>query len=350
MSSWGIGMQSALRLRAVSSEVCKLAGSWIWTSSSGKKYTLKVILADIETEYGKKLWCIKNDAGNILAMVNGYLLCEWLELDMLMTLSPSISLQAASIALVSSGLDEFLIPNRRGQILIEENTHIETHGDFVNIAISSEHDEAQLYALKKCLTLGLSSQLLIQHVHLKDIQKLPIKFDPKSDRIKWADIDVCVEMGSVCLPIQQVRLLKRGSLLLLSGTYAEHSILRLKTNLAEIDIQENAELDKWVVTEIHQLERNLADQPEFLSSGNQILKNNSMYIDDIPVKLSIQLSQAKVRFMDLMHLEVGALIALETPTDLKVDIICNDIPIAQGCLVELDGKLAVELQSIRQTP
>jgi flagellar motor switch/type III secretory pathway protein FliN len=267
-----------------------------------------------------------------------------------MTLNPSISLQAASIAIASNRLSEFLMLNRTCQISIEEHIHIETRGDFVNVVISSEHDETLPCTLKKCLSLDVSSQILIQHFHLKSIQKLLIKFDSKSDRVKWAGIDVCVEMGNVCLPIQQVRLLRRGSLLLLSGTYAEHSILRLKTDLAEIDIQENVELGKWVVTEIHQLEENLVDQPEFLSSSNQVLKNNSMYIDDIPVKISIQISQAKVRFMDLMQLEVGALIALEIPADLKVDIICSDILIAQGCLVELDGRLAVELQNIRQTP
>jgi flagellar motor switch/type III secretory pathway protein FliN len=343
-------MKSALLLRAAPTDVSKLMGSWGWAATGGQQYILKIIATDIKAGYDNKLWCIKDDVGNILATVNDSLLCEWLELDMLMALNPLISSRAASVALTSQQLDEFLSPKGCGRILIEEKSCAEVQGDFINIEVSLGHDESQLYVKRKCLHLGLSSQILFQHVHLKTIRKLPEKFDSKSDRVKWVDSDVCVEVGNVCLPIQQIALLERGSLLLLSGIYAEFSILRLKTNLIEVDIQENTELAKWMVIEVRRLEMAPVDQQEFLSSEDQVLANNSMYIGDIPVNIKVQLVQAKVKFMDLMQLEVGTFIALETPDELKVDIICNDIPIAQGYLVELDGKLAVEVQSIRPMP
>lgn len=341
-------MRSVLHFRSIPADISGLMGVWGWATTNEEQYILKIIAADAEIWCKEKTWCIKDGAGNILARINGRLLCEWLELDVLMTLSPLVSLRAACIALISRNLDEFLNPSRCGQISIEESSCAAVEGDCISVEMILHREESPLYATRS-LHLGLSRQVLLQHMRLKTLQKNPIAFDPDPNELKGLSNEFCIEIGSISLSIEEIALLERGCLLLLSKTHAENTTIRLKSKSIDVDIQESAEHGKWKVTAVRQTESDHADRQEFLSHANKSFGNSSMHIDDIPVDIKIQLAQAKVKFMNLKQLEVGSFVTLETPDELKVNIIFNGVSIAQGCLVELDGNLAVEVQSIRNT-
>lgn len=354
MSKWlnyinAENMRSSLQIRSVPVDVAQFGGSWGWRSTNGQQYIIKVAAAKNKPGRVERTWCIASGAGDCVALVNANNLCDWLDLNQLMMLNPVISLQAASIALVQNDLVGFLSNKAYEKFTIKNDRAEADAAELIHIELQLAHCENQISSKKKPLCLFLSIQILREHLHSKSIYKLAADDLAIIENTRRVGHGLYIEVGCVSLTMQQVQSLVCGSLLLIPGRYTKQKTLCLKTKSIEITIEESEKCDEWSVIEVRHLPMHSIEQSECISSANSNSESGSMSIDDIPVTIKIQLAQADIKMVDLKRIELGAVVTLETPDDLKVDIVCNDIMIAQGCLVELDGQLAVEIQNVRQS-
>ncbi|PUE48518.1 hypothetical protein B9Z45_16095 [Limnohabitans sp. 2KL-17] len=342
-------MQLTHCFRTIPIEAATLAGEWAWYLNGHQYFRLKIKSATSTSYSGKNIWNIKDAANQLLAQADANDLCEWIELRQLLELDTVIAAQAVSIALADHQLNKLINDEDSRFIYIESECEALKELNFMSVEVYSDYEEDQRKAKKNPLIMHLSTHVLMRHFHKKNLRKLAINYQPIVDIATWRTDEVCAELGTIQLKVQDIAVLKCGSLLLLSGHYVEQSILRLKTKLMEIDLQESQEFGKWTILEVRHSISPEIEQQEYVSSPIQRSESDSMDINDIPVNIKIQLAQANVKISDLMRIEPGAIIAIETTDDFKVNLVCNEISIAQGCLVELDGRLAVEILSIRQT-
>ena len=69
-------------------------------------------------------------------------------------------------------------------------------------------------------------------------------------------------------------------------------------------------------------------------------------INDIPVRLSVEMGSKKLTIRDLLDLARGSIVELDNPANEPMNILCNGYLIAQGEVVVVDEKYGVRITEI----
>ena len=67
---------------------------------------------------------------------------------------------------------------------------------------------------------------------------------------------------------------------------------------------------------------------------------------DVPVTLTVELGSCQMSMKDILQLDVGSLIELETMADAPVDILINHKKIAKGEIVVLEDRIGIRIIEI----
>ena len=134
----------------------------------------------------------------------------------------------------------------------------------------------------------------------------------------------------------------------------------LYSQIELVDGQYHLAINRWERTMTN--ETMIADDDELISddmevsyqddeSGTQATGNSEETTDaemlpvgDIPLKIDVHLGSIKFAVKDLHKIVEGKLYPIHSPCKGQVQLMHNDMEIARGQLVEVDGKLAIEIQ------
>jgi flagellar motor switch protein FliN len=67
---------------------------------------------------------------------------------------------------------------------------------------------------------------------------------------------------------------------------------------------------------------------------------------DVPVTLTVELGSCQMSMKEILHLDVGSLIELDTLADAPVDVLINHKRIAKGEIVVLEDKIGIRIIEI----
>ncbi|WP_086929866.1 FliM/FliN family flagellar motor switch protein [Agarilytica rhodophyticola] len=106
------------------------------------------------------------------------------------------------------------------------------------------------------------------------------------------------------------------------------------------DNEEALDADEWpendtLVTGVDSLQNN----PN-TDSGTT---NNLSYFDELPLEFNVRLGSFALSYRDACNLSPGDLFKLDSPLKGQVEILCQNRVVACGDLVDIDGKLGVEI-------
>lgn len=337
-------MKLKMSLRTVPINASKLAGCWVWKKGGEQCYILKINTAKVQAFYGEKKWAIRDEAGRLLALVDAWRLCKWVGLDELYILDAAISMRSASIAIASDDLNLLIKHQNQPKYKIEENFDAKELIGFVDVEIITQKDGGNTQFEERSVFLKMPAEALIQKFELYGVKRQSSECATGISVVNFIDEVVCLEVGAIDVDMRQIAGFQRGSLLLIPGCHVE--FLCLKTISTNINLQSGDKPNEWMVVDIRDVVLSEENRYHSASIISQIESEFPMSIDGITVNIKIQLTQAKIKSVDLKRLEPGAIVVIETPADLPVDLLCNEVTIAKGCLVELDGQLAVEILSI----
>ncbi|QCI26621.1 flagellar motor switch protein FliN [Buchnera aphidicola (Thelaxes californica)] len=81
-------------------------------------------------------------------------------------------------------------------------------------------------------------------------------------------------------------------------------------------------------------------------NDSDITNNNRIYIDNIPLKITIELGTLKMQIKDLLHLKKNSVLTLEQEIGSPLNILINNHVIAQGEIVVIDNKYGIRIINI----
>lgn len=336
-------------LRSIPMNVEQLAGLWEWTTDSERKYVLKVSATKIRSAYSCLNFGINSSDGHLIAQIDAYHLCRWLRLEQLIVLNQKIAIQAASIGLMKDQLGKLIGCNDQSIAIAELDPMNLEVNNFVEVTLSHASSEEICASKNISLNFLLSIQILLKLINSGEIKKPSTNSAGTNLFEHFAENHFSIEVGVVSIKIQQVKNLACGDFLLLHKQHANQFTLRIRSKMIEVDVQEGSGFNEWVIIAVHHLNSPETEQWECISLNDRLGKGNLMNVDDISIELSVRLAKAKIKSVDLMRLEPGAIIVMEVIDGPAVDIVCNEKIIAKGYLVDLDGQLAVEIHKICQS-
>ena len=344
-------MSTLPTIRSISKHTAELVGIWNWSTYGHRQWQLQIKLPDQQTHNKGPLWRItaRWDEDLLLGIVCADDLCRWLGLEQLMKLDPAIAIEATCIALQQDQLVKFFGCTDFAAITIDNIEYSHELSLFMDVQITALEDESQNELNKKSVSLYIPIELLAQHLRDRTIQTATTDIILTTELLSRVQADIILELGHITLSSRQLKALSPGCLMLMSGAYVDQGILRAKVGVWVIDISEKQEEHIWMIENIHQSQPDhMQHENDFLST-TQTSDKNQMNIDNVPVNIKVILAHANIKFSDLTKIQPGALIEIGTTQNATVKLMCNEVQIAQGQLVELDGRLAVEISMIFQT-
>lgn len=218
---------------------------------------------------------------------------------------------------------------------------------------SSDVDLKVKLAVEKSTCLNL-----IHHKRFKSVQLKPLA--------KEISISTPISLGSVNVGMVEASQLQSGDLIFLSQTKFNANgsgVLPFGpfTLFAQIELVENQyhlAINRW--------ERNMTDETTFAddelisddmevsyhddeddaqhAASEESDDSEQLPVGDLPLKIDVRLGSIKFAVKDLHKIVEGKLYPISSPAKGSVQLMHNDMEIARGQLVEVDGKLAVEIQ------
>lgn len=342
-------MRTLPSIRSIPVHAADLVGSWNYPIDSHKQWHLQIKLTDWKTSPEGPHCRIMNEKGCTLGIVRADSLCRWLNIEQLMELDPHIAIQAVSIALVQDRLAQFLGATQFLAITSDQIQYSQELPFYMDIQITAPDLDIQNKSNKNVISLYVPVEMLVQQVRAQTIQAINTDIHLAPSLKNRMHADIALEIGYVTLPPRQLAALSPGCLLLMSGDYVDQGVLHAKVGPIIISISEQQEENTWMIEGIYQSQPYHTQQHKIVPlSATQNPNQNEMNIDNIPMNIKIQLAHANIKFSEITKLQPGALINIDVTQDPIVSLMCNDVQIAQGHLVELDGRLAVEISTILQ--
>jgi type III secretion system YscQ/HrcQ family protein len=182
--------------------------------------------------------------------------------------------------------------------------------------------------------------------------------------LRW---DAPVNIGCLTLPLSECSRLEQGDLVFLEEIFfsnAGEGRIRLARLTADVTLEDlgdhyqltiqrwntnmngntnmNAEDYSYESDEL--IEEDTAMPMEDEDSDEQLPRATEAPITDVPLKLSVKLGSIHFTLDELNRMVEGKIYALDSVCPGKVQLMARGIEVARGQLVEVDGKLAVEIQ------
>lgn len=120
------------------------------------------------------------------------------------------------------------------------------------------------------------------------------------------------------------------------SVYFEHSVLAAMCDTVKITTSENVKVKEVRL-------------PKFVenkeANANQALQNLDLILN-VPLKVSVEIGQAKQKIKDIMSMGPGNVIELDKPIGAPVDIVVNGQRLARGEVVVIDENFAIRITEI----
>lgn len=69
-------------------------------------------------------------------------------------------------------------------------------------------------------------------------------------------------------------------------------------------------------------------------------------LSDVGLKISVELGRVEKPFKEILAMEPGTVIELNTSTGDRIDFLVNDKPVAKGEVLVVDGKMALRVTNV----
>lgn len=341
-------MHKPSTIRSIANCAAKLVGDWTWTRDGNSGLQLQIKLPQQESSHETPIWEIKSEGNkdHVFGVVRAYSLCHWLGLEQLTKLDIIIARKAACIALQQDHLAHLLGITHATRIVIDESEYQHGSPEFMEVRITTPEDEPKRAFKKKTVTVLMPTDTLIQQLDDPTTQITRIDNYPSTDLLHHLSGDIALNIGNITLSAKQLTTLSPGCLMLISGEYVDRGILQAQIGSWIIEMSAQHQANTWMIKDIHQSPSKYKLYENIFSSLTSSSEQDDMNIDEIPVNIQVHLTHANVKFSDLKKIQPGALIDIGIPHDAAVKLMCNDVQIAEGLLVELDSRLAVEILTI----
>lgn len=164
-----------------------------------------------------------------------------------------------------------------------------------------------------------------------------------------------ITIGSLTLGMNEAQQLTCGDLLLIEQTsFTKDGGGTLDMGPFKLFVHIAPEQPHYSLT-INSWEKNMSNEPlannddELISDdmevryGDEETQESSLPVSDLPMKVDVRLGSIKFTVKDLGNLVEGKLYPIDSATPGQVQLMSNDMELARGQLVEVDGKLAIEI-------
>ncbi|VUD40249.1 hypothetical protein TDB9533_00032 [Thalassocella blandensis] len=200
---------------------------------------------------------------------------------------------------------------------------------------------------------------LIHHKRFKSLQQKPLA--------KEITISSAISLGSINIGMLEASQLQIGDLIYLKETrfnangsgVLPFGPFTLFAQIELVDNQYHLAINRWERNMTD--ETTLTDDDELISDDMDVSYSDDddetqhmadgeesdadqLPVGDLPIKIDVRLGSIKFAVKDLHKIVEGKLYPINSPAKGSVQLMHNDMEIARGQLVEVDGKLAVEIQ------
>jgi type III secretion protein Q len=171
-----------------------------------------------------------------------------------------------------------------------------------------------------------------------------------------------VVLGYLSLGYVECSELEPGDLLFFEDSYFSlNGKGRIKIGNINFDVNLEKSNNQYQVV-VNSWSKDMVDQDEYLSEREEVISEDmavsldgaekngegrkalQVPVSDIPVKLSVKLGTIEFTVADLGKMLEGKVYPIDSMCPGKVQLMANGMELARGQLVEVDGKLAVEVQ------
>jgi flagellar motor switch protein FliN/FliY len=78
-------------------------------------------------------------------------------------------------------------------------------------------------------------------------------------------------------------------------------------------------------------------------------RNNFRFLQDIPLRLSVEVGSTSLRLAELMDLNAGSVVELDRQANELLDILVNGTLVAKGEVVTVNGKFGIRVVDVVAT-
>ena len=94
----------------------------------------------------------------------------------------------------------------------------------------------------------------------------------------------------------------------------------------------------------------MSDMTEAPSFGAETaIRNNYRLLQDIPLRLSVEVDSTSLRLAELMDLSAGSVVELDRQANELLDILVNGTLVAKGEVVTVNGKFGIRVVDVVAT-
>lgn len=91
----------------------------------------------------------------------------------------------------------------------------------------------------------------------------------------------------------------------------------------------------------------MSEAPAF--SADVAMRNNYRLLQDIPLRLSVEVGSTSLRLAELMDLNAGSVVELDRQANELLDILVNGTLVAKGEVVTVNGKFGIRVVDVVAT-
>ncbi|MDB5687110.1 MAG: flagellar motor switch protein FliN [Rhizorhabdus sp.] len=91
----------------------------------------------------------------------------------------------------------------------------------------------------------------------------------------------------------------------------------------------------------------MSESPAF--GADTAMRNNYRLLQDIPLRLSVEVGSTSLRLAELMDLSAGSVVELDRQANELLDILVNGTLVAKGEVVTVNGKFGIRVVDVVAT-
>ncbi len=164
-----------------------------------------------------------------------------------------------------------------------------------------------------------------------------------------------INLGSLTLGTTEISQLELGDLVFIENTPFSKDgggVIELKTCKLFVHITKEKKHYSLTINSLEptMINENRAENDDELISDDMDIghgadrQDQGLPVTDLPIKIDVRLGSIKFTMKDLGNLVEGKLYTIDSACPGQVQLMNNDMELARGQLVEVDGKLAIEIK------